>query len=440
MKRRQLLQYGTLLGGALLLSVGKDAWMWRSPANSSVPSTASPVSPSPDNPLIAANSSPTTNKRLIVILLRGALDGLSVLVPYTDSNYYDLRPKTAIAEPGGELGALPLTQHFALHPALKSLLPLWQQNSLGFVVACGSPDPSRSHFDAQFYMESGTPGRKSTPDGWLNRLMSQLGNGYPVQGLNLGNITPQILAGAYPIASLPSSKRADRSMPLDNPQIYQAFDQLYAGNTAIAQVYQKSREARAIVMANLTQEMVAADQGAPPAKGFGANLQRIGQQMRNDAQIQVAFAAVGGWDTHVNQGNETGDLARKLRDLGDGLSVLPQSLGPVYDDTLVVVLSEFGRTVKENVTGGTDHGHGNVMWLMGGALQGGKIYGDWPGLAENVLYEQRDVPVVTDFRDPLWTIFRDHLGLMDQQITQILPDFSPQTALKGLVGGTSVKT
>ena len=429
MRRRKLLQYGTFASGALLLAVGKDAWLWRSPANSLSPSPASPLPSSPGNPLAAATPSPTTNKRLMVIFLRGALDGLSALVPYADSNYYDLRPKTAIAEPGQELGALPLTPEFALHPALQSLLPLWQQKSLGFVVACGSPDPSRSHFDAQFYMESGTPGRKNTPDGWLNRLTSQLGNGYPVQALNLGNTTPQILAGQYPIASIPSNHRADRTMPLDQPQIYQAFDQLYAGNSAIAQVYQKSRQAREIVMTNLTKEMVEADQGAPPANALAANLQRIGQQMRNDAQIQVAFAAVGGWDTHVNQGNGTGNLARKLKGLGDGLSVLPQALGPVYDDTLVVVVSEFGRTVKENVTGGTDHGHGNVMWLLGGALKGGKIYGDWPGLAENVLYEQRDVPVVTDFRDPLWTIFREHLGLGDQQIASVFPGFSPQTSL-----------
>ena len=433
MRRRQLLQYGTLTGGALLIAIGKDAWLWRSPANSTVPNSASltnSLDPSaPGEQLVAAKFSPTTNKRLIVVFLRGALDGLSALVPYSDSNYYDLRPKTAIAEPGTELGALPLTPQFALHPALKSLLPLWQQKSLGFVVACGSPDPSRSHFDAQFYMESGTPGRKSTRDGWLNRLVSELGNGYPVQALNLGNITPQILAGQYPIASIPRGHRAEKPMALDQPQISQAFDQLYAGNSAIAQVYQKSRDAREIVMTNLSKEMVEADQGAPSAKGLAGDLQRIGQQMRNDAQIQVAFAAVGGWDTHVNQGNEEGDLARKLKNLGDGLSILPQALGPVYDDTLVVVVSEFGRTVKENVTGGTDHGHGNVLWLMGGALKGGKIYGDWPGLSENVLYEQRDVPVVTDFRDPLWTIFKGHLGLSDQHIAQVLPNFSPTVKL-----------
>ncbi|MFN9174741.1 MAG: DUF1501 domain-containing protein [Synechocystis sp.] len=433
MKRRQLLQYGTLAGGALLLAISKDAWLWRSPANSAAPSTtnlANSLDPAaPGDQLAAAKSSPTTNKRLIVIFLRGALDGLSALVPYADSNYYDLRPQTAIAEPGKELGVLPLTSQFALHPALKSLLPLWQPKSLGFVVACGSPDPSRSHFDAQYYMESGTPGRKSTPSGWLNRLVSELGNGYPVQALNLGNTTPQILAGPYPIASIPSGNRAEKPMALDRPQIYQAFDQLYAGNTAIAKVYQKSRETREIVMANATKEMVEADQGAPSAKGLAANLQHIAQQMRNDAQIQVAFAAVGGWDTHVNQGNETGSLANKLKDLGNGLSILPQALGPVYDDTVVVVVSEFGRTVKENVSGGTDHGHGNMMWLMGGALKGGKIYGDWPGLSNNALYEQRDVPVATDFRDPLWTIFKAHLGLSDQQIAQILPNFSQKITL-----------
>jgi len=427
MKRRQLLQYGTLAGGALLLTVGKDAWLWRSPANSTAPSL-SDLGDQGDQ-LVAANTPATKNKRLIVIFLRGALDGLSALVPYADSHYYDLRPRTAIAEPGQKLGALPITAQFALHPSLQSLFPLWQQKNLGFVVACGSPDPSRSHFDAQFYMESGTPGRKSTPDGWLNRLVSTLGNGYPVQALNLGSTTPQILAGQYPIASIPGGKRTEQTIALDNPKIYQAFDQLYAGNTAIAQVYQKSRQAREIVLGNLTKEMIEADQGAPSVTGLAADLQRIGQQMRNDAQIQVAFAAVGGWDTHVNQGNEEGNLARKLKSLGDGLSILPQALGPVYDDTVVVVISEFGRTVRENVTGGTDHGRGNVMGLMGGALKGGKIYGEWPGLAENVLDEKRDVPVVTDFRDPLWTIFKGHLGLSDQQIAQVLPNFSPNIGL-----------
>lgn len=426
MRRKQFLQYGTLAAGAFLIGVSKDAWLWRSPANSTSPHSSSPG----ENPTVAANPPGTAPKRLIVVLLRGALDGLSVLVPYTDRRYYDLRPQTAIAEPGETQGALPLTQQFALHPALQPLLPLWQQKSLAFVVACGSPDPSRSHFDAQYYMETGTPGRKNSPDGWLNRLIGQLGNGYPVQGLNLGNTTPTILTGPAAIASIPSGTKADKPTALDQPQIYQAFDQLYAGNSVIAKVYQESRRSREIVLKNFDKEMAAADQGAPPVKGFAADLQRIGQQMRQDPQIQVAFTAVGGWDTHVNQGNEAGSLARKLKDLGTGLSLLPQALGPVYQDTVVVVMSEFGRTVKENVTGGTDHGHGNVLWLLGGAIKGGQTFGEWAGLSESALYEGRDVPVLTDFRDPLWGIFQGHLGLSRQQIAQILPDFFPQKTLR----------
>ncbi len=399
MQRRQFLTSASL-GASLLLPVGRSAW--------------------------AATADSPTRQKLVVVMLRGAVDGLNAVAPVGDANYLLLRPTIGLSAPGSEGGALDLDGYFALHPALAPLLPLWQQKKLAFVHASGSPDPTRSHFDAQDYMESATPGVKTTPDGWLNRLVGALpGAASPSRALSIGPVMPRILAGSTAAMNLPNAAAATRADLLDRPAIGAAFDQLYAGHERFGRVYQDGRSAHKEVMAasmnHAMGEMQAADNGAPLPNGFPDDAARLAQLMRNNQNIQVAFVALGGWDTHANQGAGTGQLANRLAPLGLGLATLAQRLGPLFDDTTVVVMSEFGRTARENGNGGTDHGHGNAMWLLGGKVAGGKVYGDWQGVGEGALNEGRDLPVTTDFRAVLAQVAERHLRLPDRTLARLFP-------------------
>lgn len=367
--------------------------------------------------------------RLVVVFLRGAIDGLSVVLPYSDPDYYRSRESIAIPPPGRDGGGLDLDGRFALHPALAPLWPRWQAGQLAFVHATGSPDPTRSHFDAQDYMESGTPGRKSTADGWLNRLLSTLPGGG--NALNVGAVMPRALSGPQPVAVLASGPSATRPSPLDRPRVAAAFDELYAGDGKMDQAYRESRHSRREMMAalsgdDLDAEMQRASNGAAPASVFAEDAGRLARLMRSDARVRLAFLGVGGWDTHANQGASRGQLANHLQPLGSGLATLAQGLGPALDDTVVVVMSEFGRTVRENGNGGTDHGHGNAMWLLGGPVAGGKVHGRWPGLETSALHEGRDLAVTTDFRDVLATLAERHLRLKDGELATLFPGFKPQ--------------
>lgn len=365
-------------------------------------------------------------KRLIVILLRGAVDGLNVIVPYAERAYYDARQTIAIGRPGTDGGALPLDGHFGLHPALIGLLPLWTAKKLAFVHAAGSADPTRSHFDAQLFIENGTPGRKSTPDGWMNRLLAELPAPHgPTDALSIGATLPQILKGKLPVANLPLGPQASRAMPLDHAETSRAFDRLYATDDAISEAYREGRAARAELIGDLPSESQLADNGAPPPNGFPAQAARLAYLLVKDRRIRLAFADLGGWDTHVNQGSQKGQLARHLGLLGDGIAGLAKGLGKDFDDTVVIVLSEFGRTVRENGNGGTDHGHGNAIWVIGGRVRGGQIYGDWPGLAAKQLYQARDLAVTTDFRLVLAAVLERHLNLGAEQLDRIFPDLPP---------------
>jgi uncharacterized protein (DUF1501 family) len=362
-------------------------------------------------------------KRLVVIFLRGAIDGINVVVPYDEKAYYDDRPTIAIGRPGTDGGVLPLDGHFGLHPALLSLLPLWSNKTLAFIHAAGSPDPTRSHFDAQLFIENGTPGRNTTPDGWMNRLLAALPAPHgPTDAVSIGPTLPAILKGKLPVANLPLGPQVADPMPLDRPELSQEFDRLYAGDDAIARAYHEGRAARAELLGDLAEEMRRANNGAPPPSGFPAQAAQLGHLLRRDQRIRLAFASLGGWDTHVNQGNHKGQLANHLRPLGDGLAILAKELGQAWSDTVIVVLSEFGRTVHENGNGGTDHGHGNVIWVLGGDVRGGQIYGDWPGLATPQLYQRRDLAVTTDYRLALVAILERHFQLDDRQLAEIFPD------------------
>lgn len=376
----------------------------------------------------AASDAP--RPRLVVVFLRGAVDGLSVVAPHADPAYPQARPSIALGRPGTEGGALDLGGPWGLHPALAPLLPLWQSQRLAFVHAAGSPDATRSHFDAQDFMESGTPGRKSTADGWMNRLLGVLPAPpgdlpSPTRALSVGAVLPRIYAGPHRVANIASGAAATRPLALDRPRVAQAFDALYRGDDALSRSYQEAQLARREVMASMTPsveaEMLAANNGAPLPDGFPGDAARLATLMRNDPRVQLAFMAVGGWDTHANQGAATGQLANRLAPLGQGLATLAQRLGPVLDQTVIVVMSEFGRTVRQNGNGGTDHGHGNVLWLLGGPVAGGKVHGDWPGLDDGALYEGRDLAITTDFRQVLAGIAEKHLRLPDARLATLFP-------------------
>jgi uncharacterized protein (DUF1501 family) len=392
MHRRDFL-HTAALGASLLLPAGRHAW--------------------------AATADQPTRQKLIVVMLRGAVDGMNVVAPVADPLYRQLRPTIGLAESE----ALKLDGYFGLHPALAPLLPLWEQNKLAFVHASGSPDPTRSHFDAQDYLESATPGRKSTQDGWLNRLLGALpGPATPTRALAVGPTMPRILSGPVGAMNVASAASAGRADVLDRPEMGAAFHTLYADHPRFGKAFKDGRLAHKEVMdAALNKEMMAADRGAPLPYGFPDDAAQLARMMRNEPKIQVAFIPLGGWDTHVNQGGANGQLANRLAPLGLGLATLAQRLGPLFDDTTIVVMSEFGRTAKENGNGGTDHGHGNAMWLLGGRVAGGKVYGEWKGLDAAGLNENRDLPVTTDFRWVLAQVAERHLGLPDRQLSRLFP-------------------
>jgi uncharacterized protein (DUF1501 family) len=371
----------------------------------------------------AARALDSGNKRrLIVVFLRGAVDGLNVVVPHGEPAYYDARPTIAIGRMGASDGLVDLDGHFGLHPALAPMESQWRDGTLAFVHACGSPDPTRSHFDAQDFMESGTPGVKSTQDGWLNRALAAIpGTHAPTEALSLGPTVPRILSGRVPVANIALGRAAERPMPMDRPIIEAAFDRMYLGNDSISRAYRDGREARKRLMSELTNDMAAANAGAPSPDGFSDDTDRLARLIGRDPTIRVAFMALGGWDTHVSEGAASGQLAGHLKPLGDGLASLAKGLGPNYQDTVIIVISEFGRTMHENGNGGTDHGHGNVMWVMGGPVRGGKVYGNWPGLSPGSLYQERDLAVTTDFREPIAAVLRSHMQFSDAQIERVFP-------------------
>ncbi|MCC0177540.1 DUF1501 domain-containing protein [Waterburya agarophytonicola K14] len=384
-------------------------------------STAGMLIPVGLNSCVAQTDAQTSRpKRLVVIFLRGAIDGLNVVVPHQDADYYRSRPTIALPYPHEKNGVLDLDGFFGLHPELQDLMPLWQQKSLAFVHASGTQITERSHFQAQDYMESGTPGVKTTPDGWMNRLLAELPQEKPTQALNVGVTTPLILKGQMKIANLKPGKNSTARISTDNPYVNRAFNSLYSGTDDLSRAYQDGLKTREIVIAELNQEMISASGGATNVNAFVDDAAEVARLMVGNTRTQLAFMDVGGWDTHINQ---KAMHNRLLPDLGRGLATLVKGLEPIYADTAIVVMSEFGRTVKENGNGGTDHGHGNAMWLLGGAIRGGEIYGEWLGLKQSVLHQNRDLSVTTDFREVLGLILQQHLSVSHNSLNRVFPDY-----------------
>ncbi len=358
-----------------------------------------------------AAGSPRRAKQLIAIFQRGAVDGLSMVVPYGDADYYRSRPAIAIPRPGAaEAAGLDLDGFFAFNPRLAPLEALWKRGDLAIVHACGSPDATRSHFDAQDYMETATPGVKSTADGWLNRYLQarKADETSAFRAVALTAQLPRTLQGTAPALAMSGIQtfgiRNGMSESFE-AQYAQAADRILNGVGRDA--FDAMKTLKATDPARYQPEHGA---DYPPSP-FGQALKQIAQLTKASVGLEVAFAEVGGWDTHVNQGATQGQLAARLDDFARSIAALIVDLGERMADVVVLTMSEFGRAVAENGNRGTDHGHGNAMLVIGGGVRGGRVYGRWPGLAVHDRYEGRDLAITTDFRDVFAEIVTRHLGL-----------------------------
>jgi uncharacterized protein (DUF1501 family) len=372
---------------------------------------------------MAANAA-QSHKRLVVIFQRGAADGLNIVVPHGEAAYYAMRPTIAIPQ----RDVIDLDGFFGLHPGMSALKPLWDAKHLAIVHAAGSPDATRSHFDAQDFMESGTPGLKSTEDGWLNRALAASSpdvQGAAFRAVALGTALPRILSGSAPTIAMGNvndfgvAPRNPQGQPLSN-----SFEAMYAQSVdaVLHGTAQETFDAvKMLKAADPAKYRPAAGVNYPKGR-FGDALKQTAQLVKANLGVQVAFTDIGGWDHHVNEGASEGQLGNLLREFSGSLAAFWQDLGTLADDTVVVTMSEFGRTARENGTRGTDHGHANVMFVMGGAVRGGRVYGRWPGLANEQLYEQRDLALTTDFRQVMAEAVAKQLG--NTKPERVFPGYS----------------
>ena len=353
-------------------------------------------------------------KVLVAVFQRGAVDGLSMIVPYGDAAYAAARQTIVLRPPmrGESDRALDLDGFFALHPGLAPLVPLWENRSLAIVHACGSPDTTRSHFDAQDYMESGTPGVKSTPDGWLARAVTALPERpAPFRAVALGPVLPRALQGDAGALAMASIDRFD--VRATDTGARGGFEALYARTVGdlLSGTGRETFEGVRMLRSADAARIPPANGAEYPRGRFGEAMRQIAQLIKANIGLEVAFADMQGWDTHVGQGAEQGQLAARLREFGGALAAFAQDLGDRMADVVVLTMSEFGRTVGENGNRGTDHGHATAMLVLGGGVRGGRVHGRWPGLARERLFEARDLAVTTDFRTLFSEVASGHLGV-----------------------------
>jgi uncharacterized protein (DUF1501 family) len=377
-------------------------------------------------------------KVLICLFQRGAADALNVVVPHGESAYYDMRPTIAIPRPvRGAVAAAPnsaidLDGFFGLHPALQPFKALFDQRLLAIVHAVGSPSATRSHFDAQDYMETGTPDEKSTVDGWLNRYLAVQGtcaectaaaahlSASPFRAVALAPETPRILEGPAPTVAMNSLE--EFSVRATGTQV-ERLEALYRTGSAdiVHATGAETFDAVKMLRAANPQQYQPSTGADYPRSQFGQRLQQIAQLIKADVGLEIAFADVGGWDTHVNQGGATGQLAQRLDDFARSIGALVTDLGDRMADVTILTMSEFGRMAKENGNGGTDHGHAGALFVIGGDVHGGRVYGRWPGLTPEQLYEGRDLALTTDFRAVFSEVAERHLGA--EHLDRIFPGF-----------------
>ncbi|MGE0640806.1 MAG: DUF1501 domain-containing protein [Thermoanaerobaculia bacterium] len=377
-----------------------------------------------------ATSSGARKRTLVTIFQRGAMDGLAAVAPTGGRELAALRPRLALsaARAAGDGALLDLGVGFGLHPGFADLLPFWRDGSLAIVHAVGSPDATRSHFDAQDYMESGTPGRKGTDSGWLNRVCGELGHdATPFRAVAMTPALPRSLYGREPAVAI--SRLEDFEVRLPGAAKVAAaagrgFEALYE-QTSQELLAETGRETfDAVKMLSSTE--IARYRPAPgvryPAGPLGDALRQVAQLVKSDLGLEVAFVESGGWDTHVAQGAADGTFARRAGDLGAAIAAFWSDLGARRDDVTLMTMTEFGRTVRENGSGGTDHGHGSCLFVLGTGVDGGKVHGDFPGLDRDALYEGRDLPVTTDFRAVFAEVAGNHLGIANDRA--IFPEWN----------------
>jgi uncharacterized protein (DUF1501 family) len=375
----------------------------------------------------AASIEGKKRKILVAIFQRGAADGLNIVVPFAEKRYRDLRPTLAIAPPNGQMNvygpfngnAIDLDGRFALNGAMQPLKALWDKQQLAIVEATGSPDSSRSHFDAQDYMESGTSG-KTTGDGWLNRALPPAGDGTsPLRAVAMGNQVARTLRGQHEAIAVGNSQQFN----MGNQDAAAILERMY-GTSADTQWGRTGKDAfdAMKVIQSINRSPYNPEGGAQygPGGDLGRSLQQLARLIKADAGVEAAFAEIDGWDHH---GNENPQLSNMLRQFSSALAAFSQDMGDRMEDIVLVTMSEFGRTVEENGNAGTDHGHGSLMMVLGGPVKGGKVYGQWPGLEKEQLFEGRDLAVTTDFRAVLSELIRGHLGQKDTGT--VFPGFQP---------------
>lgn len=370
--------------------------------------------------LRTASAAPGERRRVLVaVFQRGAADGLNIVIPHGDPGYARARPRIAVPGPAGPAAdrALDLDGFFGLHPSLAPLRPLFARGELACVHAVGSPEATRSHFDAQEFMEAGTPGVRSTADGWLNRCLQHgraPDDASVFRGVALAPLLPRALQGPAPALALPSLEGFDlRGTAPGDQVVHRGFEALY--REAVQDFLGGTGPATFDAVKRLRAARPAArppEHGATYPRGrFGDALRQTAQLVKADLGLEVACLEMGGWDHHVAEGGARGPLATRLEELGQGLGAFWQDLGERRADVVVLTMTEFGRTVRENGNGGTDHGHASVMLVLGGRVRGGKVYGAWPGLAPEQLFEGRDLARTTDFRDLFAEVAVRHLGV-----------------------------
>jgi uncharacterized protein (DUF1501 family) len=387
-----------------------------------------------------AQDAPGQRKKILVaIFQRGAADGLNIVVPHGEQRYYDLRPTIAIPRPSANIAqedsVIDLDGMFGLNPALKPLKALFDAQHLAIVHASGSPDITRSHFDAQDYMESGTPGNKGTNDGWMNRALPPIhGPASPVRAVSLGPNLPRAMRGSNSAIAVESIG----NFQVKDTVASKALQSLYmdSHDTILNGTGKETFDAVSLLQSIQKTPYQPASGADYPAGRFGDNMRQIAQLIKANVGVEVAFADIGGWDHHVNEVGpraSVGPLANLLGQFGQALAAFHQDLGDRMNDVVVVTMSEFGRTAKENGNRGTDHGHANCMFVMGGPVKGGKVYGKWPGLAQEQLYENRDLDLTTDFRDVLGEMVTRHLG--NKSLEKVFPGYKGGPAdFRGLLG------
>lgn len=354
---------------------------------------------------------------LVVIYQRGGMDALNAVIPFGDKLYYEIRPTIAVPPKDGDDGAgvLELDKTFGLHPAMKPLMPYWEQKRFAPVVCVGSPHTTRSHFDAQDFMEYAAPGLRTIRDGWLNRYLAATkpDGEVPIRAVAMQGLLPRALRGQIPCLAVPENR------VLKNDKVLDSFEDLYGGGAG----EMGERKDDPVVESGLdTIETLKAykeivEKGAkerkaeyPKNNGLATKLRDVASLIHAGTGLEIACVDVGGWDDHANEGGSTGAMATRLGDLTGAIGAFAADIGERLDSTMVMVMTEFGRTCRENGNSGTDHGHGSTMLLLGGALKGGRVLGDWRGLEEKALYESRDLPVATDFRDVFAEVLRGHMG------------------------------